>query len=56
MVFNSMAREFAEIQYLTQEPLILDGTKFTKFFGTQFPSIDYAEAIGLTLDWMKTSA
>ena len=53
-VFNKMAREFVEMQYLTEEPLILDGTKFTKFFGTKYPSTDYAEGIRQTLAWMKT--
>jgi nucleoside-diphosphate-sugar epimerase len=53
-VFNKMAREFVEMQYLTEEPLILDGTKFAKFFGTKYPSTDYAEGIRQTLAWMKT--
>jgi len=52
-LFNKMAREFAEMQYLTEEPLILDGTKFTKFFGTKYPSTEYAEGIRRTLTWMK---
>ena len=53
-LFNKMAGEFTEMQYLTEEPLILDGTKFTKFFGTKYPSTDYAEGIRQTLAWMKT--
>ena len=52
--FNKMAREFAEMQYLTEEPLILDGTKFMKFFGTKYPSADYHEGIRQTLASMKT--
>jgi nucleoside-diphosphate-sugar epimerase len=52
-LFNSVAREFAEMQYLTEEPLILDGTKFTKFFGVQYPSTDYAQGIRQTLEWLK---
>jgi nucleoside-diphosphate-sugar epimerase len=55
-MFNKMAREFAEMQYLTEEPLILDGTKFTKFFGMQYPSTDYVEGIRQTLEWVKTHA
>lgn len=51
---NKMAKEFAEMQYLTQEPLILDGTKFMKFFGTKFPTRSYADGIRETLAWMKT--
>jgi nucleoside-diphosphate-sugar epimerase len=54
--FNKMAREFAEMQYLTEEPLILDGNKFTKFLGTTYPSTDYAEGIRQTLAWMKERA
>lgn len=52
-LFNKMAREFVEMQYLTEEPLILDGTKFTTFFGTKYPSTEYAEGIKRTLTWMK---
>jgi nucleoside-diphosphate-sugar epimerase len=55
-VFNKMAREFAEMQYLAEEPLILDGTKFMKFFGTKYPSTDYREGIRQTLASMKTRA
>ena len=55
-VFNKMAREFSEMQYLTEEPLILDGTKFMKFFGTKYPSTDYDEGIRQTLASMKTRA
>lgn len=55
-VFNKMAREFAERQYLTEEPLIPDGTKFTKFFGTKYASTAHAEGIRQTLAWVKTQA
>jgi nucleoside-diphosphate-sugar epimerase len=55
-VFNKIAREFAEMQYLTEEPLILDGTKFMKFFGTKYPSTDYDEGIRQTLASMNTRA
>ena len=53
-MFNKTAREFAEMQYLTEEPLILDGTKFTKFFETKYPSTDYDQGIRQTLASMKT--
>jgi nucleoside-diphosphate-sugar epimerase len=53
-MFNKMAKEFAEMQYLTQEPLILDGTKFVKFSGTKYPTRSYSEGIRETLAWMKT--
>ena len=36
-LFNSTARAFAEMQYLTEEPLILDGSKFNNFFGMKYP-------------------
>src|SRR5579872_4663949 len=50
---NSTARAFAEMQYLTEEPLILDGTKFNNFFGTKYPERSYEEGIGETLAWLK---
>jgi nucleoside-diphosphate-sugar epimerase len=53
-LFNKMAREFAEMQYLTEEPLILDGTKFAQFFGNKYPSTAYTEGIRQTLAWLKT--
>lgn len=52
-MFNKMAKEFGEMQYLTQEPLILDGAKFMKFFGTKYPTRSYADGIRETLAWMK---
>jgi nucleoside-diphosphate-sugar epimerase len=52
-LFNKTAREFVEMQYLTEEPLILDGTKFTKFFRTKYPTTEYTEGIRGTLTWMK---
>lgn len=39
---------------LTQEPLILDGTEFMKFFGTKYPTRGYADGKQETLAWMKT--
>jgi nucleoside-diphosphate-sugar epimerase len=52
-LFNSLAREFAEMQYLTEEPLILDGTKFSSFFGTGYPTRSYEDGIRETLAWMR---
>jgi nucleoside-diphosphate-sugar epimerase len=52
-LFNRMAKEFGEMQYLTEEPLILDGTKFMEFFGTKYPSTSYTDGISRTLAWMK---
>ena len=52
-LFNSLAREFAEMQYLTEEPLILDGTKFGEFFGTKYPTRSYEDGIRETLTWVR---
>ncbi|HYB76508.1 MAG TPA: NAD-dependent epimerase/dehydratase family protein [Nitrososphaerales archaeon] len=53
---NSLAREFAEMQYLTEEPLILDGSKFKRFFGSNYPTRSYEEGIRETLAWMRKNA
>lgn len=55
-LFNRTARSFAEMQYLLEEPLILDGAKFREFFGTKYLSRSYVEGIKQTLAWMKTHA
>ncbi len=55
-LFNSLAREYVEMQYLAQEPLVLDGTKFDQFFGTKYPARSYEGGIRETLAWMKRSA
>ena len=55
-LFSSLAREFAEMQYLTEEPLILDGTKFSNFFGTKYPTRSYGDGIRETLTWLKKRA
>ena len=55
-VFNGMAREFAEMQYLAEEPLILDGTKFTNFFGTTYPMRSYQSGIQETLEWLRKTS
>jgi len=55
-LFSHLAREFAEMQYLTQEQLILDGTKFTNFFGTKYPTRSYEDGIRETLAWLKRKA
>ncbi len=52
-LFSRLAREFAEMQYLTEEPLILDGSKFNNFFGTRYPTRNYEDGIRETLAWMK---
>lgn len=55
-VFNGVAREFAEMQYLAEEPLILDGTKFTNFFGTNYPTRSYKSGIQETLEWLRKTS
>lgn len=52
-LFNGMAREFTEMQYLADEPLILDGTKFSNFFGVKYPTRSYADGIRETLAWLR---
>jgi nucleoside-diphosphate-sugar epimerase len=52
-LFNGTARAFAEMQYLTEEPLILDGSKFSNFFGMKYPSRSYRDGIRETLAWLR---
>jgi nucleoside-diphosphate-sugar epimerase len=52
-LFNPIAREFVEMQYLAEEPLILDGTKFDNFFGAKYPTRSYESGIGETLEWLR---
>jgi nucleoside-diphosphate-sugar epimerase len=52
-LFNPMAREFSEMQYLTEEPLILEGSKFNDFFRTNYPTRSYQDGIRETLAWLR---
>jgi nucleoside-diphosphate-sugar epimerase len=52
-LFNPTARAFAEMQYLTEEPLILDGSKFSNFFGMKYPTRSYEDGIRETLAWLR---
>jgi nucleoside-diphosphate-sugar epimerase len=52
-LFNGTARAFAEMQYLTEEPLILDGSKFSNFFGMKYPTRSYEDGIRETLAWLR---
>lgn len=54
-LFSSLAREFAEMQYLTEESLILNGSKFDEFFRTKYPTRSYEDGIRETLSWMRKS-
>ena len=53
---NPIAREFAEMQYLTEEPLILEGTKFNNFFGTNYPTRSYSDGIRETLASLRRTS
>ena len=52
-LFNSTARAFAEMQYLAEEPLILDGGRFSAFFGMKYPTRSYEDGIRETLAWLR---
>jgi len=52
-LFNGTARAFGEMQYLTEEPLILDGSKFNSFFGMKYPTRSYEDGIRATLAWLR---
>jgi nucleoside-diphosphate-sugar epimerase len=52
-LFNSTARALAEMQYLTEEALILDGSKFDNFFGMKHPTRSYEDGIRETLAWLR---
>jgi hypothetical protein len=55
-LLNPLAREFVEMQYLTEEPLILDGNKFNDFFGKHYPTRSNQEGIRETLEWMRSAS
>ncbi len=46
------AREFAEMRYLKDERLLLDGAKYRGRFG-HIPSTPYDEGIARTLEWYR---
>jgi len=41
------------MQYLAEEPLILDGTKFNNFFGEKYPTRSYEDGIRETVEWLR---
>ena len=55
-LFDGTARAFVEMQYLTEEPLILDGSKFDRFFGMKYPARSYEDGIRETLAWLRKAA
>jgi nucleoside-diphosphate-sugar epimerase len=52
-LFDGVAREFAEMQYLAEEPLILDGSKYNSFFGSKYPTRSYEDGIRETFEWLR---
>lgn len=50
--FNPLVKEVAEMLYLKQEKLLLDGTKFKNTFGF-LPSTGYEDGIRKTFEWVK---
>ncbi|MBU8880481.1 SDR family NAD(P)-dependent oxidoreductase [Bacillus sp. FJAT-29790] len=50
-LFNSFMREYAELMYLNESPVILDGSKYEQRIGA-IPKTPYKEGIGVTLDYL----
>lgn len=53
-VFDKQMREVVEMLYLTEDPVVLDGSKYEKEIGT-LPATPYEEGIKRTLDFMKSN-
>lgn len=51
-LFNPFMHEFAEMYYLTEEPVVLDGSKYEREIGP-LPRTPYEEGLKNTIDWMK---
>lgn len=54
-LFNAEAREFLELLYEFEEPLVLDGSKYTAAFGS-YPATPHEEGVRRTVDWFKERA
>src|SRR5690625_2267802 len=50
-IVNKQMREFVEMQYLNEDPVILDGEKYEKIIGA-LPKTNYEEGIRRTLESM----
>jgi len=50
-IFNKQMREFVEMQYLNEDPVILDGEKYERIIGP-LPKTNYEEGIRKTLESM----
>jgi len=51
-IFNKQMREFVELQYLNEEPVILDGRKFEGHIA-QIPKTPYREGLKNTIRFYK---
>ncbi|MCH1627759.1 SDR family NAD(P)-dependent oxidoreductase [Ferdinandcohnia quinoae] len=51
-IFDKQMREVVEMLYLTEEPVVLDGSKYEREIG-KLPTTPYEEGIGRTLDYMR---
>ncbi len=53
--FNPLMREFPEMLYLTETPVLLDDSKLIARLG-RVHKTPYDEAIRKTLDWMRADS
>ncbi|MFT4415068.1 SDR family NAD(P)-dependent oxidoreductase [Fredinandcohnia humi] len=53
-IFDKQMKEAVEMLYLTEEPVVLDGSKYEQHIG-KLPATPYTEGIKRTLDFMKKS-
>lgn len=51
-LFQPFMREMVEMYYLTEEPVVLDGTKYEMEIGP-LPRTPYKEGLKQTIEWMK---
>src|SRR5690625_3130357 len=51
-IVNKQMREFVEMQYLNEDPVILDGEKYERIIGP-LPKTNYEEGIRRTLESME---
>ena len=53
-IFNPMMREIAEMYYLYDSGMLLDGTKLHQRIGA-FPATSLTDGITATIAWMRTN-
>jgi nucleoside-diphosphate-sugar epimerase len=51
-LFHPFMREVVEMFYLTEEPVVLDGSKYEKEIGP-LPRTPYKEGLLQTIEWMR---